>query len=124
MVGAFFKPLALTMAVTLAVSFCIVLQEARRELLEGTEVQRAWELAAQRRLRPVAMTVLATSLALSPLAFALGAGAQLMQPLAIAVIGGFVLSGPAVLLLLPGLYCLLDPHGRLAGKGPREVAPG
>jgi hypothetical protein len=29
------------------------------------------------------------------------------------VIGGFVLSGPIVLLLLPGLYRLLDPHGRL-----------
>jgi hypothetical protein len=38
-----------------------------------------------------------------------------MQPLAIGVIGGFVLSGPIVLLVLPGLYRLLDPHGRLAG---------
>jgi cobalt-zinc-cadmium resistance protein CzcA len=100
-----------------------VLQEARFELRKGTGVQEAWEIAAQRRLRPVAMTVLATSLALSPLAFALGAGAQLMQPLAIAVIGGFVLSGPAVLLLVPGLYCLLDPHGRLAGRdGPAAQA--
>jgi hypothetical protein len=64
------------------------------------------------------MTVLATAFALSPLALALGAGAQLMQPLAIAVIGGFVLSGPAVLLLVPGLYRLLDPRGRLAGARP------
>lgn len=44
--------------------------------------------------------------ALAPLA--IGSGAQLMQPLAIAVIGGFVLSGPIVLLVLPGLYRLLD----------------
>jgi Cu/Ag efflux pump CusA len=36
-----------------------------------------------------------------------------MQPLAIAVIGGFVLSGPIVLLVLPSLYHLLDPHGSL-----------
>jgi Cu/Ag efflux pump CusA len=36
-----------------------------------------------------------------------------MQPLAIAVIGGFVLSGPVVLLVLPALYHLLDPAGRL-----------
>jgi len=93
-----------------------VLQEARLELRNGLPVAEAWETAARRRLRPVAMTVLATALALAPLALALGAGAQLMQPLAIAVIGGFVLSGPAVLLLVPGLYRLLDPSGRLAGS--------
>ena len=42
--------------------------------------------------------------------------AQLMQPLAVGVIGGFVLSGPIVLLVLPSLYRLLDPAGRLAGE--------
>jgi multidrug efflux pump subunit AcrB len=61
------------------------------------------------------MTILATAFALAPLALALGEGSQLIQPLAIAVIGGFVLSGPIVLLLLPGLYRLFDPNGRLAG---------
>jgi multidrug efflux pump subunit AcrB len=45
-----------------------------------------------------------------------------MQPLAIAVIGGFVLSGPAVLLLVPGLYRLLDPTGRL-GAGLEKGRP-
>ena len=95
-----------------------VLQEARLELRNGMSVDEAWEAAARRRLRPIAMTILATALALLPLALALGAGAQLMQPLAIAVIGGFLLSGPAVLLLVPGLYRLLDPRGGLAG--PRD----
>jgi CzcA family heavy metal efflux pump len=98
-----------------------VLQEAQLELRKGRPVAEAWETASIRRLRPVAMTVLATALALSPLALALGAGAQLMQPLAIAVIGGFVLSGPAVLLLVPGLYRLLDPEGHL-GR-PRTAGP-
>jgi multidrug efflux pump subunit AcrB len=59
------------------------------------------------------MTVLATAFALAPLGLAIGEGSQLMQPLAIAVIGGFVLSGPIVLLVLPGLYRLLDPRGML-----------
>ena len=59
----------------------------------------------------------ATGLALMPLALAIGQGAQLMQPLAIAVIGGFTLSGPIILFILPGLYRLLDPHGRLARVG-------
>jgi multidrug efflux pump subunit AcrB len=94
-----------------------VIHEAQRELRSGLAVHEAWSAASRRRLRPVAMTVLATAFALAPLALALGKGAQLMQPLAIAVIGGFVLSGPIVLFLLPGLFCLLDPNGTLG----REV---
>jgi CzcA family heavy metal efflux pump len=96
-----------------------VIQEARTALLSGATPSDAWRIAANRRLRPVAMTIFATAFALAPLAFALGAGSQLQQPLAIAVIGGFVLSGPLVLLVLPGLYRRLDPSGRLAGRPVR-----
>ncbi|MGE5277488.1 MAG: efflux RND transporter permease subunit, partial [Acidobacteriota bacterium] len=95
-----------------------VIHEARGALRRGLSAQDAWALAAGRRLRPVAMTVLATAFALAPLALALGEGSQLQQPLAIAVIGGFVLSGPLVLLVLPALYARLDPKGRLAGPTP------
>jgi CzcA family heavy metal efflux pump len=90
-----------------------VIHEGQRELRRGLPVHEAWAAASRRRLRPVAMTVLATAFALAPLALAFGNGAQLMQPLAIAVIGGFALSGPIVLFLLPGLFCLLDPEGTL-----------
>ncbi|MDQ6737343.1 MAG: efflux RND transporter permease subunit, partial [Gemmatimonadota bacterium] len=90
-----------------------VIHEAQLGLKRGMSVTDAWTASAERRLRPVAMTVLATAFALAPLALAIGEGSQLMQPLAIAVIGGFVLSGPIVLLVLPGLYRLLDPHGAL-----------
>ena len=93
-----------------------VIHEARSELARGLAPPEAWLRASRRRLRPVAMTVLATAFALAPLALALGEGSQLMQPLAVAVIGGFVLSGPIVLVVLPGLYHLLDPRGRLAAE--------
>jgi len=93
-----------------------VIHEARTELARGLPPAEAWLRASRRRLRPVAMTVLATAFALAPLALALGEGSQLMQPLAIAVIGGFVLSGPIVLIVLPGLYHLLDPRGRLGAE--------
>jgi CzcA family heavy metal efflux pump len=99
-----------------------VLQEARLGLRNGATADEAWEAAARRRLRPIAMTILATALALMPLALALGAGSQLMQPLAVAVIGGFLLSGPAVLLLVPGLYRLLDPRGRAQNDSGRLPA--
>ncbi len=91
-----------------------VIHEGREGLRSGLTPTEAWVRASTRRLRPVAMTILATAFALAPLALALGEGAQLMQPLAIGVIGGFVLSGPIVLFLLPGLYRLLDPRGNLA----------
>lgn len=85
-----------------------VINEAQTILREGNvDPRKAWITASQRRLRPVAMTILATSLALAPLALGIGQGSQLMRPLAIAVIGGFILSGPVVLLLLPGLYHML-----------------
>ena len=93
-----------------------VIHEARLALSRGLPVQDAWIAASRRRLRPVAMTVLATAFALAPLALAFGSGAQLVQPLAVAVIGGLALSGPIVLLLLPGLYRLLDPQGALGGR--------
>jgi CzcA family heavy metal efflux pump len=92
-----------------------VIHEAQRALRAGLEVPAAWALAARRRIRPVAMTILASAFALAPLALALGEGSQLERPLAIAVIGGFVLSGPLVLVILPALYAALDPSGRLAG---------
>ncbi|MES1190455.1 MAG: efflux RND transporter permease subunit [Steroidobacter sp.] len=106
---------AIMMVGMVAENAMFVINEARFGLREGLTVHEAWKRAAQRRLRPVLMTVFATGFALMPLALAMGAGSQLMQPLAIAVIGGFILSAPIVLLLLPGLYRLLDPHGQLRG---------
>ena len=100
-----------------------VIHEAREELRREVPVHLAWARASRRRLRPVAMTILATAFALAPLAIAYGEGSQLMQPLAIAVIGGFVLSGPIVLFLLPGP---LPPPGpaREAGRGVTAGAGG
>jgi multidrug efflux pump subunit AcrB len=59
------------------------------------------------------MTTLAAVLALLPLALALGAGAQMQQSLAIAVIGGFSVSTILLFVLLPALYTLLSPRGKI-----------
>ena len=45
---------------------------------------------------------------LLPLAIGLGAGADLQKPLALSVMGGLALSTPVTLLLVPGLYGLLQ----------------
>ncbi len=94
-----------------------VINGARLGMKRGLSPRDAWRRIARIRVRPVAMTIFATGFALAPLAVAYGAGSQLMQPLAIAVIGGFMLSGWIALLLVPGLYHMLDPKGQLAKVG-------
>jgi multidrug efflux pump subunit AcrB len=91
-----------------------VINGARLGMRRGLSPRDSWRRIARIRVRPVSMTIFATGFALAPLAVAYGAGAQLMQPLAIAVIGGFMLSGWIALLLVPGLYHMLDPTGVLA----------
>jgi multidrug efflux pump subunit AcrB len=60
--------------------------------------------AAQRRLRPIAMTAIAAICGMLPLAFAVGSGSQMLQPLAIAVIGGLLLSIFLSLIVTPLIY--------------------
>jgi len=73
----------------------------------GQSPEQAMLLAARRRLRPIAMTALATVAGMLPLAFALGAGSQMLQPLAIAVIGGVLISMVLSLIITPAVYFYL-----------------
>ena len=74
---------------------------------EGASATEAMLHAAQRRLRPIAMTAIAAVCGMLPLAFALGAGSQMLQPLAIAVIGGLTVSMVLSLVVTPLVYYLL-----------------
>ena len=73
----------------------------------GLSAHDAMLQAAQRRLRPIAMTAIAAVCGMLPLAFALGAGSQMLQPLAIAVIGGLCISMVLSLVVTPLVYYLL-----------------
>jgi CzcA family heavy metal efflux pump len=92
----------------------LLLEEAERARDDGEEPARAVTLAAERRLRPVVMTTLATLAGLFPLALGIGAGAELQRPLAIAVIGGLVTSTLATLGILPPLATLALRRARTA----------
>jgi multidrug efflux pump subunit AcrB len=81
----------------------LLLEEAEKARDRGAPGDEAVTRAAERRLRPVMMTTLATLAGLLPLAFGIGAGAGLQRPLAIAVIGGLVTSTSATLGILPPL---------------------
>jgi CzcA family heavy metal efflux pump len=84
---------------------------------EGASAADAMIHAAQRRLRPIAMTAIAAVCGMLPLAFALGSGSQMLQPLAIAVIGGLVISMVLSLVVTPIVYYLLTKN-----RKPQEEA--
>ena len=85
----------------------LLLDADERFRAEGASARDAMLQAAQRRLRPIAMTALAAVCGMLPLAFALGAGSQMLQPLAIAVIGGLSVSMVLSLVITPLVYFLL-----------------
>ena len=64
--------------------------------------------AGRRRLRPIAMTALATIAGMFPLALGLGAGSQMLQPLAITVIGGLLSSMVLSLVFTPIIHYYLQ----------------
>jgi CzcA family heavy metal efflux pump len=76
----------------------------------GYSVEDAMIRAGRRRLRPIAMTALATVAGMFPLALAIGSGSQMLQPLAIAVIGGLLSSMVLSLIFTPAI------HGFLQGR--------
>jgi multidrug efflux pump subunit AcrB len=73
----------------------------------GFSPQEALIQAGRRRLRPIAMTALATIAGMLPLSLAIGAGSQMLQPLAIAVIGGLLSSMVLSLVFTPMIHFYL-----------------
>src|SRR6202163_1280418 len=64
--------------------------------------------AGRRRLRPIAMTALATIAGMLPLAFGIGAGSEMLKPLAIVVIGGLISSMVLSLIFTPAIHYYLS----------------
>jgi len=71
---------------------------------QGLKVKDAIVEGAIKRLRPVLMTALTSSLGLVPLLFATGVGSEIQRPLAIVVVNGLVSSTLLTLIILPILY--------------------
>ena len=74
----------------------------------GASLEEAMIQAGRRRLRPIAMTALATVAGMLPLALALGAGSQMLQPLAITVVGGLLSSMVLSLIFTPAIHYYLQ----------------
>src|SRR5439155_10920114 len=81
----------------------------------GFSAEEAMIQAGRRRLRPIAMTALATIAGMFPLALGLGAGSEMLKPLAITVIGGLLSSMVLSLVFTPAI------HYRLRRTGPVQT---
>jgi len=69
-------------------------------------------IGAKRRLRPIMMTTLTTSLALVPMALGFGEGSEINAPLAHVVIGGMLVSALFTILFVPTLYGSINGIGK------------
>ncbi len=83
----------------------------------GFSLEDAMIQAGRRRLRPIAMTALATIAGMLPLAFAIGAGSQMLQPLSIAVVGGLLSSMVLSLVFTPAIHYFLQRPKRMQVNG-------
>jgi multidrug efflux pump subunit AcrB len=75
----------------------------------GFSAEESMIQAGRRRLRPIAMTALATVAGMLPLAFAIGKGSQMLKPLAITVVGGILSSMVLSLIFTPAIHYYLRP---------------
>jgi CzcA family heavy metal efflux pump len=105
----------------------ILLLDAEHRFREmGFSAEDSMIQAGRRRLRPIAMTALATIFGMLPLALALGAGSQMLQPLAITVIGGLISSMVLSLIFTPAINYYLQPRSaraEVSAAPPKPPAP-
>ena len=87
----------------------------------GLSAQQAMVQAGRRRLRPIAMTALATIAGMLPLAFGIGSGSEMLKPLAVAVIGGLLSSMVLSLVFTPAIHYFLRPRARTESKPAEAV---
>jgi len=87
----------------------LLIDYAEKYLREkSSDVREALLMAGRVRLRPILMTTLATIFGFLPLALSLGEGSEMLQPLAISMIGGISISIFLSLLVIPGLYWVVN----------------
>ena len=102
--------MGMIMIVGVVVNNGILLIDYAEKFLKENEgdVRTALLTAGRVRLRPILMTTLATIFGFLPLALSLGEGAEMLQPLAISMIGGISISIFLSLLVIPGLYWVVN----------------
>lgn len=74
------------------------------EIKAGSDIESAIIIAGKKRLQPILMTSLTTTLAVVPVALGFGEGSELQKPLAVTIIGGQAFSTVLTLVVIPVIY--------------------
>jgi len=96
--------------VGIVVNNAILLVDYTNQLrrIHGRELFVAIKQAGSRRLRPIIMTTLTTSLGLVPLALGWGEGGETQAPMGRVVIGGLLSASLITLVLIPVVYSIFN----------------
>lgn len=112
-----YSQIGLVLLIGLMAKNSVLLVEFADQLRDGgMDVKSAIAGGAERRLRPIMMTVVSTVLGALPLVLSAGAGAEARSAIGWVVFGGLGIAAVFTLYLTPALYVLLAPlsKGRVA----------
>ena len=112
-----YSQIGLVLLIGLMAKNSVLLVEFADQLRDdGMDVKAAIAGGAERRLRPIMMTVVSTVLGALPLVLSAGAGAEARSAIGWVVFGGLGIAAVFTLYLTPALYVLLAPlsKGRVA----------
>jgi multidrug efflux pump subunit AcrB len=82
----------------------------------GLERREATVRACRLRLRPVILTSVTTIFGLLPLAMGLFGVSPFLTPIAVAIVWGLAFATLLTLLLVPGIYAIVDDLAGLVGR--------
>lgn len=91
----------------------LMITNAENLRLEVKDARKAGIMAAGSRIRPILMTSIAMIAGMIPMASGLGEGGDQVAPLGQAVIGGLIASTLVSLLILPGVFTLVQRKASL-----------
>jgi multidrug efflux pump len=118
-----FSQIGIVMLVGLAAKNGVLIIEFANQLRdEGQDVASAVREAAERRLRPILMTSLATVAGAVPLALSHGAGAAARSAIGIVMVFGISIATAVTLYIVPLLYGWLAPRTSSPGAVGRALA--
>jgi multidrug efflux pump subunit AcrB len=92
------------MAIGVAIANAVLFITAAEVRRKAGDIQTAYLVASENRLRPIIMTSFAMIAGMIPMAIGLGESGDQTAPLGIAVIGGLLFSTISVLFFLPQVY--------------------
>jgi hydrophobe/amphiphile efflux-1 (HAE1) family protein len=108
-----YSQIGLVLLIGLMAKNSVLLVEFADQLRDGgMDVRSAIAGGAERRLRPIMMTVVSTVLGALPLVLSSGAGAEARSAIGWVVFGGLGIAAVFTLDLTPALYVLLAPLSR------------